>query len=330
MREYMCTAISLTGLHHYFGRNLDLEYGYQEQIAVTPRNYPFQFRHLPTMSKHFAMIGMATVIDGYPLYYEATNEVGLSVAALNFPDLAHYGKETNGNENVAVFEFIPWVLSQFRSVSELMPALPALNIVDTPFSPAFPPTPLHFMISDKAESIVLEPIADGLKCHHNPIGVMTNAPEFPYHLNHLKDYQTLSPLPPDNTFAPTQNLTPYSGAMGAIGLPGDWSSASRFVRAAFVKLNSPSLETEEKSVSQFFRILQTVAMPMGSVRIKPGLHDITRYSCCCNTDTGRYYYTTYHNSCIHCIDMHYVDLTGCSVTTYDLIDQPKIIIQNQP
>lgn len=326
----MCTAISYAAKSHYFGRNLDLEYGYREQIAVTPRNYALAFRHLDTLFTHYAMIGMATVIDGYPLYYEATNEKGLSVAGLNFPRLARYGKFADGKENVAVFEFIPWLLGQFQNVFEVKAALPRLNLVETSFSEELQPTPLHWIIADMDRCIVLEPTAEGLKCYDDPIGILTNAPEFPYHLNHLKDYQNLSPLPPDNKFAPLQDLTPYSGAMGSIGLPGDWSSASRFVRAAFVKLNSPSLPTEEQNINQFFRILQSVAMPMGSVQVQPGLHDITRYSCCCNTQAGRYYYTSYHNSCIHCVDMRLEDLDGQTVIAYPLIDKPKIIPQNQP
>ena len=326
----MCTAISYASCHHYFGRNLDLEHGYQEQIAITPRNYPFHFRHIRVLSSHYAMIGMATVIDGYPLYYEATNEGGLSVAGLNFPKLAHYGKPVDGKDNVASFEFVPWLLSQFQCVAEVKAALSRLQLIDTPFSEDLQPTPLHWLVADKESSIVLEPTKDGIKCYDNPIGILTNAPEFPYHMTHLADFQHLSPLPPTNRLSAMQDLTPYSGAMGAIGLPGDWSSASRFVRAAFVKLNSPTLDTEEASVNQFLRILQSVAMPMGSVQIQPGLQDITRYSCCCNTATGRYYYTTYHNSCIHCVDMHLEDLSGQKVVAYCLIDKPQIILQNQP
>lgn len=321
----MCTAISLQANDHYFGRNLDLEYGYNETVTVTPRQYPLFFHHCNPIKQHPAFIGMATVVNNYPLYYEATNEYGLSVAALNFPQLAHYAKPINGKQNVAVFEFIPWLLSQFQTVKEIRGILPQLNLVDTPFSNDFPPTPLHFMVADHSDCLVLEPTAQGIMCYDNPIGVLTNAPEFPYHLTHLKDYQNLSPLPPDNHFFSGADLTPYSGAMGAVGLPGDWSSASRFVRAAFAKLNSPTQPSEDASVNQFFRILQSVAMPMGSVQIKPGLYDITRYSCCCNTRTGKYYYTTYSNCRITCVDMHNTDLSSTNLSIYPLRNDPDIL-----
>lgn len=325
----MCTAVSYFACNHYFGRNLDLEYGYREQITITPRNFPLSFRHLPMSSSHFAMIGMATIMDGYPLYYEATNESGLSAAGLNFPNLAYYGKPLPNKRNLAAFEFIPWLLSQFQSVAEVKSVLPLLNLVDTPFSKALQPTPLHWMVADRHECIVLEPTKDGLICYDNPIGIMTNAPEFSYHMTRLTDYQNLSPLPPVNTFAHGADLTPYSGAMGAVGLPGDWSSASRFVRAAFVKLNSPALPSEAENVIQFFRILQSVAMPMGSIQIEPGLHDITRYSCCCNTQTGRYYYATYFSAQISCVDMHSADLNASALVSYPLQDNTAFFTINQ-
>lgn len=321
----MCTAISLLANDHYFGRNLDLEYGYNETVTVTPRHFPLLFRHCNPIKQHYAFIGMATVVNNYPLYYEATNEHGLSAAALNFPQLAHYAKPIAGKQNIAVFEFIPWILSQFQTVDKIRSILPQLNLVDTPFSDDFAPTPLHFMVADHDRCLVLEPTAQGIRCYENPIGILTNAPEFSYHLTHLKDYQNLSPLPPDNHFFSDADMTPYSGAMGAVGLPGDWSSASRFVRGAFVKLNSPTLPSENENVNQFFRILQSVAMPMGSVQIKPGLYDLTRYSCCCNTRTGKYYYTTYSNCRITCVDMHNTDLSSTNLSIYPLRNDPDIL-----
>ena len=86
----MCTAAVYQTKDHYFGRNLDLEYSYQESITIAPRNYPFSFRKLPEMKTHYAIIGMAYVLEGYPLYYDATNEKGLSMAGLNFPGSAAY------------------------------------------------------------------------------------------------------------------------------------------------------------------------------------------------------------------------------------------------
>ena len=152
----MCTAITFQTKNHYFGRNLDLEYSYNETVVVTPRNYPFVFRCAPTVSAHYAMIGIATIADSYPLYYDATNEYGLSMAALNFPGNAVYYEMANKRDNIAPFELIPWILCQCRTIKEVCKMLDRINIAKIPFSDAYPLSPLHWIIADKHDAITVE------------------------------------------------------------------------------------------------------------------------------------------------------------------------------
>ncbi len=323
----MCTAVSWNAQYHYFGRNLDLEHGYRETVTITPRKYPFAFRMMPEITDHYAMIGIATVDNGYPLYYEATNEAGLSMAGLNFPGLAKYCSPSENRDNVASFELIPWFLGQCANVKQAQALIARLNITDQAFSPAYPPTPLHWILADKERSIVLETTKDGLRAFENPIGILTNSPSFDYHMYHLCDYLQISADAPLNRFCETLDLKPYSGGMGGMGLPGDYSSASRFVKAAFVKLNSTVPEEENACVSHFFRILGSVVMPRGTVRIG-GKNEITRYSSCCNTHKGIYYYMTYDNPRIVGVNMHSVNLQGQKVVNYPLLATPDIHYQN--
>ena len=123
----MCTAVSMTAGDHYFGRNLDLEYAYQEAVAVMPRRFPLALRRMPALSTHLAMIGVATVADGYPLYYDAANETGLSIAALNFPGYAHYAPPSDHLDNIAPWELIPWLLAQCSCVSQARALLARMN-----------------------------------------------------------------------------------------------------------------------------------------------------------------------------------------------------------
>ena len=181
----MCTAIRLTTRDHYFGRNLDLEYSYQETVAITPRHYPFHFRHEGTNSDHFAMIGMAFVVGGMPLYYEATNEKGLSMAGLNFPASAVYHDVKPDCANIASFELIPYILGQCESVQEAKTLLQRLNITRDGFSEQLPPSPLHWMIDDREGCIVVESMADGLHVYDNWSNVMTNEPPLPLQLENL-------------------------------------------------------------------------------------------------------------------------------------------------
>lgn len=324
----MCTAVSYKNKDHYFGRNLDLEYCYNETVTITPRNYSLSFRNTEDINTHYAMIGMAYVVDGYPLYYDATNEKGLSIAALNFPDNAVYHPVKEGRINVASYELIPWILSRFQSVDEVAEVLEKVNITDLQFSEDLPVSSLHFMVCDKDRSIVLEPMTTGLMVYDNPVNVLTNNPPFLYHITNLNNYMSLSNEKPKNNFSEKLPLNLYSRGMGSLGLPGDLSSASRFVRAAFTTLNSVAGETEEESVSQFFHILNSVYQQRGCVKMEKDVYEKTVYSSCCNTSKGIYYYTTYDNSQITAVDMHNVDLNSREIFSYPLIKNQQIHYQN--
>ncbi len=321
----MCTAILY---RHYFGRNFDLEYSYHETITITPRNYPLQFRQKPAIKEHYALIGTAFVQENYPLYYDAINEKGLGMAGLNFPGNAYYHPIDESKDNIGSFEFIPWVLSQCDSVKQARELLKNINIAAIDFNPQLPSSPLHWMIADQNESIVVESMKDGLKVYDNPVNVLTNNPPFDYQLTHLIDYMGLSNQQLTNNFSDKLELNPYSRGMGGMGLPGDLSSASRFVKAAFTLHNSLADETEESSISQFFHVLTSVEQQRGLVDMGHDQFEITIYSSCANLETGTYYYTTYDNSQITAVDMSHTDLDASTLTSYPMITKTNIHHQN--
>lgn len=321
----MCTAISFKTKKHYFGRNLDYEYSYEETVTITPRNYPFKFVNGEKTNRHYAMIGMAFV-QQFPLYYDATNEKGLSIAGLNFPQYAHYNATCEKLINVAPFEFIPYILCDCATVQEALKKLKKMNIIKRDFSDSLPVSPLHWIISDSAESVVAEPLKDGFKIYENPVGALTNSPPFDYQLLNLANYMNITRNEPTDRFSDKVVLTPYSRGMGAMGLPGDLSSSSRFVRAAFTKLNSVCGDGEEESVSQFFHILGSVAQQKGCCKVEKG-YEYTIYSSCCNTDDCIYYYTTYDNPQIYGVDMKRENLDSAELINYPL-KKGKLIIQN--
>ncbi len=303
----MCTAICYRSNASYFGRNLDLHRGYGESVVITPRKYEIKMRCCEPIKSHYAMIGMACVADGFPLYYEATNELGVSMAGLNFPENAvyhHFAKEKN---NVTPFELIPWVLGQCASIGEVKALLEKVNLVNIDFSEKLPLSPLHWMISDKKCSVAVEPLKDGLKIYDDPFEVLTNNPPFEFHRTYVNHYMGLGIGRASSRFKESIPVENYSLGLGALSLPGDFSSASRFVRALFVKENSVSEHSERSNVNQFFHVLNSVAMPKGCVLADEGF-EYTRYSSCCNADRGIYYYTTYDNSQIKSVNMHDLDL----------------------
>lgn len=324
----MCTAATYKTKDFYFGRTLDYEFSYGDEVVVTPRNYPFHFTEEGDIALHYAIIGMACVTENYPLYYDAVNEKGLGMAGLNFVGNAFYRKKEKGKENIAQFEFIPWILSQCSTVKEARRLVEKINLLDISFNERLPVAQLHWMISDKEESITVESVKEGIKIYENPVGILTNNPPFDMQMFALNNYMGLSVKSPENKFAPELQLDVYSRGMGAIGLPGDLSSQSRFIRAAFVKMNSISGDGEKESVSQFFHILHSVDQQRGCCKLENGKCEITLYTSCCNVDKGVYYYTSYDNHQITAVDMRKEYLDGGGLIRYPLIKEEQIKMQN--
>ena len=324
----MCTATTYKTKDFYFGRTLDYEFSYGDEVTITPRNYPFHFKEMEDIKSHYAIIGMAYIAENYPLYYDAINEKGLGIAGLNFVGNAVYHDKVEQKDNIAQFELIPWILCQCSAVKEARALIERINILNVPFNDNLPLAQLHWIIADSQEAITVESVKDGIKIYDNPVGVLTNNPPFDKQLFALNNYMHLSPKSPENTFSKFLDLDLYSRGMGAMGLPGDLSSQSRFIRVSFTKMNSLSGDGEKESVSQFFHILNSVDQQRGCCELEYGKYEITLYTSCCNADKGIYYYTTYDNHQINAVDMHRENLDSNELIRYPLIKDEQINIQN--
>lgn len=324
----MCTAATYKTKDFYFGRNLDYDFSYGDEVTITPRNFELKFREEKSIKNHYAMIGMAHVAEDCPLYYDAVNEKGLGMAGLNFVDNAVYRKSADDKDNITHFEFITWILSQCATVREAKNLVERINILNTPFNDELPLAQLHWIISDRDASVTVESVEAGIRIYENPVGILTNNPPFDMQMFALNNYMNVSAKPPENKFSKVLNLKEYSRGMGALGLPGDLSSQSRFVRAAFVKMNSVSGDSEQESVSQLFHILHSVDQQRGCCDLGNGQYEITIYTSCCNADKGIYYYTAYNNHQITAVDIHKENLNGDKLIRYPLIKEEQINMQN--
>ena len=291
----MCTAVSCCAGSHYFGRTLDYEHSFGESVVFTPRNFPFPFRCLPSLPDHYAMIGMALLTDGYPLYFDAVNEKGLAMAGLNFPGNAVYHPFAEGKFNITPYELIPFLLGTCETAEEVRSAMEDISLLDRPFREDLPLTPLHWMIADGKDCFVIEPMADGLQVYDNPVRVLTNNPPFPEQMR---------------------------GYKAAAGVPGDWSSPSRFVRAGFMNENA-----EPEAMNRMFRILGAVERTKGCTAADdPDV--ITQYTSCCDAERGVYYCTTYRNRTVTGVDMRRENLDGDVPVSYPLVTEPWILLRN--
>ena len=278
----MCTAVSFSK-GRYFLRNLDLEYHYDEAIVSLGRSFPLRYRHLEEDARHFAMIGIATVADGYPLFYDAMNEYGLCMAGLNFVGNAFYGTPRRDGVSLAPYELIPYLLSLAKSVDEAFSLLSEISLVATPFSDEYPLAELHFLLSDHERSLVIEPTREGLKVYPSPEELLTNNPPYPCQQIFAEKYRHLSATDGEGLF---------SRGLSAFGLPGDLSSPSRFVRALFVKENAVLPEDDQKALRQCFHLLSSVEMVEGSLRLSAGMPK-TVYSACLDRKRLCYHVLTY-------------------------------------
>ena len=303
----MCTAINVNG---FFGRTLDVECSFGERVTLTPRNFRLDFRHEGQMNCHLAVLGMAAVMDGVPLYYDAVNEAGLCMAALKFPTNAVYRDLKEGVFNVASFELIPWVLARCKTLAEARELIAKTNITNDNFSSGIKSTPLHFIVADGVGAIVLESTADGTHIYENPFGVLTNNPPFYYHAAHVCDFMHLSPDYPENKLCKGTQLEPYSGGLGAIGLPGDFSSSSRFIRAVFARNHTEGIDAVEHSASSFFHVMDTVFVPQGCERNSEGKSVFTLYTACIDIEKRTYFFTTYENRRIRAVSIGDADIDG--------------------
>lgn len=320
----MCTAASFKNKNTYFGRTLDYEFSYGEKVTITPRNYPFEFRHLGLNNNHYAIIGMAHIHNDYPMYYDAMNEYGLGMAGLNFVGNAKYNEVIEGKENVAQFEFISFILSTCKNVLEAKNKIKEINLVKTPYNEYYPAAKLHWILRDINDCIVVEAMEDGIHIYDNKTGSLTNNPPFNYQLENLKNYVSLNNDEPNTSFSFNEAF--YSRGMGSVGLPGDLTSQGRFVRVAYTAHFSVASPDENSSVNQFFHILESVWQIKGLCKINDK-YEITIYASCMNLNEGIYYYKTYDNPQISAVYLKHENLNSSKLISYDLAKE-SIFKQN--
>lgn len=282
----MCTAIGFGG--RYFCRTLDYESDFGAEIIISPEGCV----DLCERKNVYKILGIGVDAHGVPLYFDGVNECGLAMAGLNFPHFAKYNVGGEGSATCGSGQLISLILGICRNVEEAREVLHSLRITDDNPS-CFGSSPLHWMLYDKNSCIVVEPLAGGLSICDNPVCVMTNSPEFSYHLRRLADFRSLTAGGSADNLC-SGKLLQYSRGMGAIGLPGDFSSVSRFVRAVFLRENIRYVSGDTMDgITAGHRMLNALSVPRGCVRSERGEPVSTIYSCVADLEDVSYYVSTY-------------------------------------
>ena len=314
----MCTGVRFNDDkgNMYFGRNLDWSVGYGEKIVVTPKGYHYKSAFLGEMSPKHAVIGMGIIEDNTPLYFDCANEAGLAIAGLNFPGYANYAPDAiDGKTNVAAYEFPLWIAMNFTTVDEVESALSNVAIVAKPINERYPVSLLHWIIGDKARSIVVEYTSAGLQIFHNDVDVLTNQPGYAWHQENLRNYMNLNSNEPEKVTWDKATMTAFGSGSLMRGLPGDYYSPSRFIRVAYHNTHYPVKSTEEENVSRLFHTLTSVAMIDGAAAMANGDFEKTIYTGGFSTATNTYYWNTYEDPTIKKAALSDYDTTGADLIT---------------
>ena len=294
----MCTAIKFNDVQGnvYFGRNLDWSFSYGEKIVITTAHYIPRSPFGAITSIKSPIIGMGIIQEDTPLYFDCANLDGLMVAGLNFPGNARYEENPlEGKINVSAYEFPTYITANFSTLKEARKALENVAIINKPINEKYPCSLLHWIISDTTGSIVVEYTPSGMHIYDNPVEVLANEPTFDWHCENLHNYLNVTPEVPHDITWNKLSINPYGSGGGMRGLPGDYYSPSRFVRAAYLNASYPTKDNEEENISRLFHSLNGVSMIEGAARMTNGQFEKTVYTGGYSSKTHTYYYSTYDN-----------------------------------
>ncbi len=297
----MCTAITLKSRQgeNFFGRTMDFSYDIAPMLYVVPSGYIWrnvlnsrQFRDI------YSFIGIGQELDGILAFFDGVNEKGFAAAALYFAGYASYSPQPASPtaEQVASYDFLHYILGRCSSVGELAPLLRRLSVVGVADPVTKTAAPLHWIATDRSGKCVTIELTDkGFLLHDNPIGVMANSPDLPWHMTNLRNYVEASPKQTEEAVWGDVRLSPFGQGGGTSVLPGGFTAPERFVRAAFLKTHLPTPRDRSEAVVSCFRIVESVSVPKGAVVTARGTMDYTRYTAFMNTATCEYFVQTYDN-----------------------------------
>lgn len=290
----MCTTVGFSynkGI--VFGRTLEMGVKLDNHILYVPKDYP---NFINTYEAKYAVIG--TGFMKQPALGDGINEMGLMGSNNLLPHYASFSKEpAEGKINLTTASAFNFLLSRCRDVEEVRNEAEIMNIITHGETEEDISIPMHFFFKDKSgNAIVLEPKDGQLLAYDNPYGVLTNAPEFPWHVINLKNYINLQPENIEETDFNGVPVTKFGNGSGLVGLPGDFSPPSRFVRSAYFVANTPKDLARQEAILQAFRILSQADIPTGAVvDTKEGNNDETLYTAVMDTNKKAYFIKHHDN-----------------------------------
>ena len=297
----MCTAMTLQSWSNevFFGRTMDFSHDIIPRLYIIPNSYEwYNSLNQKPMKDIYRIIGLGQKLDGIFGLFDGVNEKGFAAATLYFAGYAGYDTDSSykPRERIASIDFLHYILGRCASVKELPLLLKDISIIGVPDPVTNTIAPLHWITADKSGACVtIESTSRGLNLFNNPIGVMTNSPDFQWHMTNLRNYMEASPKQTEEANWNSVCLTPFGQAGGTMALPGGFTSPERFVRAAYLKTHLPKPMDSKEAITACFHIMENVSIPKGAVITNRNTYDYTKYTAFINTCTCEYFYKTYND-----------------------------------
>ncbi len=317
---YACTGITLMAKDGSHIQARTEEWGsfdLESDVIVTPRGMEIQSKLEDDIAgmkwtTKYGVVGMNG--SKLPFFVDGMNEKGLVASVLYHPGFAEYHSfdPARAENSLNPLDLSTWLLTSFAEIDEIRSELPKVRVVPVPLELLGNITPpIHLLVSDASgETIVIEYLKGELHIFDNPVGVMTNAPDFPWHLTNLRNYIGLQAESAEPIKVGDLEVAPLGAGSGLLGLPGDFSPTSRFVRAVALRNTVRPLADGEDAVREAFRILNNFDIPIGAVDAAgKDIFGNTQWATAADTKNMRYYYRTANNSRLRVIDVNSVDFT---------------------
>jgi choloylglycine hydrolase len=319
-----CTGIRLVARDGsiVYGRTMEFAPIMNSEALVIPRNLemtgtaPGSKPGMRWRTKYGA-VGLNAF--NQPVIVDGVNERGLAVGAFYFPGYAKYNEVTESEFDctVAPYEFPTILLTSCASVADVIELASRLKVAEVSAPGLGICPPLHFVAHDAhGNSIVLEHVEGKLVVHNNPVGVITNSPTFDWHMTNLENYVNLTDANKPALELESLKLNGFGQGTGMLGMPGDFTPPSRFVRAVMFSATTEPMETGRDAVLRLFHLLNLFDLPYGAIREVDGNKqtvEYTQWTSGSDLKNLRFYFRTVTNSRIRTIDLNQIDLDAASI-----------------
>jgi len=321
-----CTSFQLIAADgsRVYARTMEFQFELYSDVVILPQNTPFVATGPDggkgaSWTSKYGVVGMNGF--GKPLVIDGLNEKGMAGGILYFPDHAQYAKPSSVNPTTAMapWEVMTWALQNFATVGEIKAALNHIAVIDIEQPDLKATPPLHYVFHDAAGGVlVVEPIGGKLVATDNPYGVMTNSPPFDWHVNNLGNYVKLNPMEPNPIRVNGQTILPISTGAGFLGMPGDSTSPSRFIRALTYSATMVPAKNAEETIPLAEHLLHNFDIPKGSIRTNirnATFMEYTQWSVISDLSNRRFYFSTYNHPSLRMVDLKDIDFTKPGVVT---------------